>query len=414
MSESIGLQPWMSAPATAAVMAALEAAGGAGCARYVGGCVRNALMGIPIDDVDIATTLTPDQVSAALTAAGLKAVPTGFEHGTITAVSQSQPFEITTLRRDVSTDGRRAVVAFTDDWREDAERRDFRFNSLYCDATGALLDVTGEGVADAHAGRAVFVGDAQTRIREDYLRILRLFRFHAWYGRGEPDGEALAASAALKDQLSTLSAERVAKELLKTLAAPDPRGSVRLMAQTGVLVEVLAEAGPLTRFEGLIEVERGQFWPPDAELRFAALMPDAASGSAAARRLRFSNAQHDRIAAALGVEPAVTSYMSPKAARRAVYLLGAQAFADRVKLAWAASANTAATPQWLGLLAIGQAWTPPVLPVGGEDAAGLGVPRGPKIGAVLKEVEAWWIDQDFPPDRAAAIEQLRAVVQGLG
>jgi poly(A) polymerase len=413
MNAGIGVQDWMQAPATRAVMAALEAAGGEGCARFVGGCVRNTVMGIPIDDVDIATVLTPDAVAKALTTAGLKAVPTGLEHGTVTAVSQSQPFEITTLRRDVSTDGRRAVVAFTTDWNEDALRRDFRFNSLYADARGAVFDPTGEGVADAKAGRTVFVGDARTRIREDYLRILRLFRFHAWYGRGEPDAAALEACAALKGELNTLSAERVAKELLKTLGAKDPRRALTLMAEIGVLAEVLPEAGEPNRFGRLVEIEQGQFWPPDAELRLAALMPDAATASKAARRLRLSNAQHDRIVAALAAEPPITSWMSPKAARRGVYLNGALAFPDRVKLAWAGSENAAATPQWLGLLAISQAWRAPALPVNGEDAAGLGVPRGPKVGQVLREVEAWWIDQDFPDDRAAAIEQLRAVAQGL-
>ena len=340
----------MTAPATRAVIAALEVAGGPGCARFVGGRVRNAVMRIGIDDVEIATTLTPDRVSEGLIKAGLKAVPTGLEHGTVTAVSHSQPFEITTLRRDVSTDGRRAVVAFTTDWAEDAQRRDFRFNSLYADMTGAVFDATGEGMADARAGRVVFVGDAQSRIREDYLRILRLFRFQAWYGRTDPDPTAVAACAALKDEMGLLSSERIAKELLKTLAANDPRAAVTLMADIGVLEKVLPEAGDRARFERLVEIERGQFWPADAELRLAALMPNAGAASAMARRLRLSNAQHDRIVAALGSEPVITSYMSPKAARRAVYLAGPLAFPDRVKLAWAASEKSAAATQWLGSL----------------------------------------------------------------
>jgi poly(A) polymerase len=411
---SIGAQPWMTDPATVAVIDALEAAGGEGCARFVGGCVRNTLMGLAIDDVDIATTLSPEAVSEAVKRAGLKAVPTGVEHGTVTAVSGGRGFEITTLRRDVSTDGRRAVVAFTDDWNEDAQRRDFRFNSLYADKTGAVFDASGEGVADALAGRVVFVGDAEMRIREDYLRILRLFRFHAWYGRAEPDPTGVAACTALKDGMALLSAERVAKELLKTLAAKDPRSAMALMAEIGVLDQVLPEARDRARLERLVEIELGQFWPADAELRLAALMPDAATASSMGRRLRRAHAQHDRREAALGVEPSITSWMSPKAARRAVYLTGPQTFADRVKLAWAGSDNTAAAPQWLGLLAIGQAWSRPVLPVAGEDAAALGLPRGPKIGEALREVEAWWIDQDFPADRLAALEQLKAVAQGLG
>ena len=433
MSVGIGVQPWMEAPATLAVMAALEAAGGEGCARFVGGCVRNAVMGIAIDDIDIATTLTPDVVAKALTTAGLKAVPTGVEHaggggvipqaqivgerghggafpsraGPLANVGGIEIPEITHRRMAVAHVPRAGG-------HEDALRRDFRFNSLYADAMGTVFDPTGEGVADARAGRTVFVGDARTRIREDYLRILRLFRFHAWYGRGEPDAAALEACAALKDELKTLSAERVAKELLKTLAAKDPRRAVALMREIGALAQVLPEAGDLGRFERLVEIERSQFWPPDAELRLAALLPDAHAASKAARRLRLSNAQHDRMVAALATEPAIASWMSPKAARRGIYLNGPLAFPDRVKLAWADTENTAAAPQWLGLLAIGQAWRPPALPVNGEDAAGLGVPRGPKVGQVLREVEAWWIDQDFPNDRAAAIEQLRAVAQGLG
>ena len=187
MSERLGPQPWMTAPATLAVMDALESRGGAGCARFVGGAVRNALLGQPVGDIDIAATLVPDQVIAALRAARLKAVPTGIEHGTVTAVADGRPYEITTLRRDVETDGRRAVVAFTTDWAQDAGRRDFTLNALYADRQGALLDPTGRGIADARAGRIVFVGEAKARVREDYLRILRFFRFHAWYGRGEPD-----------------------------------------------------------------------------------------------------------------------------------------------------------------------------------------------------------------------------------
>jgi poly(A) polymerase len=184
--ETIGAAPWMALPETKAVIAALEARGGPGCARFVGGCVRNTLMGKPIDDIDIATTLTPDEVIEALGAAGLRSIPTGVDHGTVTALSGGRPYEITTLRRDVSTDGRRAVVAFTQDWGEDAQRRDFRFNALYADPRGRLYDPTGEGVNDAREGRVVFVGDPRTRIREDYLRILRFFRFHAWYGRARP------------------------------------------------------------------------------------------------------------------------------------------------------------------------------------------------------------------------------------
>ena len=193
MSARLSDQDWLADPALHRVFEALD-----GQARVVGGCVRNALMGFPIDDVDVATPLTPDAVTERLKAAGLKAVPTGIEHGTITAVADRRPFEITTLRRDVTTDGRNATVAFTDDWSEDAGRRDFRLNALYADLDGTIFDPPGQGIADAEAGRIVFVGDPETRIREDYLRILRFFRFFAWYGRGEPDAAGLRACAALR------------------------------------------------------------------------------------------------------------------------------------------------------------------------------------------------------------------------
>jgi poly(A) polymerase len=255
MTEKLDPPPhWITASATRAVMAALAAAGGPDCARFVGGCVRNALLRKPVADIDIATALTPDAVIKALTDARLKAIPTGVEHGTVTAVSEGRPYEITTLRRDVETDGRRAVVAFTTDWNEDAQRRDFRLNSLYAAADGALFDPTGEGLADLKAGRIVFVGDAATRIREDALRILRFFRFQAWYGKGDPDPVGLAACAELRGLIANLSAERVSAELLKLLAAEDPREAVRLMAQTGVLSAALPEAVGLERFEALVTI----------------------------------------------------------------------------------------------------------------------------------------------------------------
>jgi poly(A) polymerase len=414
MIESLGAQPWMTHPATRAVIAALEAAGGAGCARFVGGCVRNAILKQPIADIDIATPLTPDAVSKALTDAGLKAVPTGIDHGTVTAVAQGKPFEITTLRRDVETDGRRAVVAYTTDWAEDAQRRDFRLNALYADPTGRLYDPTAGGLADAHAGRIVFVGDAQTRIREDALRILRFFRFNAWYGRGEPDAAGLAACAALRDLIGKLSAERVSAELLKLLAAEDPRGVVRLMAQSGVLAVVLPEAQGLERFEKLVGIETEMLFTEDALLRLAALLPDdPARAAALAERLRLSNAQRDRLVAVLDPEPPLVSWMSPKETRRLVYRLGAETLCDRVTLAWAASERPAATTQWRALLPTARSWTPPRFPLSGEEVMAAGVPEGPLVGEVLREVEAWWVESDFPTDKLALIERLKSVAQGM-
>lgn len=412
--ETIGAAPWMALPETQAVIAALEARGFPGCARFVGGCVRNTLMGKPIDDIDIATTLTPDEVIEALGAARLRAIPTGVDHGTVTALSGGRPYEITTLRRDVSTDGRRAVVSFTQDWEQDAQRRDFRFNALYVDIHGRLYDPTGEGVNDAREGRVVFVGDPMTRIREDYLRILRFFRFHAWYGRGDADQKALAACKALKGMVEGRAAERTQKELLKLLAADDPRAALRLMAATGILSSILPSVKSLARFEALMTIETEQLFENDPELRLAALIPDDPKiAEQVAERLRLSNALKERLVQAVGKSPRIVSWMSPRETRRAVYALGLKTFSDRVKLAWAGSERSAATAQWRGLLALGESWTPPAFPLTGDEVLKAGVPKGPMVGEVMREVEIWWVDQDFIEDKFSVIERLKAVAQGM-
>ncbi len=411
MTETLKPQPWMTAEPTRKVMAALHAVGPA---RFVGGCVRDALLGKAVSDIDIATPLAPQAVIDALKAAGLRAVPTGIEHGTITAVADGKPFEITTLRRDVETDGRRAVVAFTGDWAEDAARRDFRLNSLYLDEDGAIYDPTGEGVADARAGQIVFVGDAGTRIREDYLRILRFFRFFARYGRGEPDVAALNACAALREGMRGLSGERVSQELLKVLAADDPRPALRLMAASGVLGVILPEVQGLARCEALVGIEAGQLFTCDPALRLAALLPDDTQAvRVAATRLRLSNTLRDRLLAAVSGEPKLTSWMSPREVRRAVYRLGAPAFKDRVMLAWAASGGEVAAPQWRMLTVYPDTWTPPAFPISAEEIKAAGVEPGPMHGKVRREVEDWWIDMDFTDDKLAAIERLKAVAQGM-
>jgi poly(A) polymerase len=415
MSPSLAAQPWIAWPSTTAVFDALEALGGAESARFVGGCVRNAVLDRPVDDIDIATPLTPDLVIRAVEAAGLRAVPTGVDHGTVTAIVKGRPFEITTLRRDVETDGRRAVVAFTTDWAEDAARRDFTLNALYADRQGEIFDPTGEGLADARAGRIRFVGEAGQRIREDYLRILRFFRFLAWYGRGEPDRAALEACAALKDGVSTLAAERISKELLKLLAADDPRTAMELMDKAGVLRLILPETVRLARFDRLAAIESEQLFVVDGALRLAALAPDEAGAAARiAARLRLSNALRDRLVAALGPGPQLASGMSPRALRRAVYQLGPAVFTDRLKLAWAGAERAGETARWRSLLAMAEAWTPPVFPLNGEDAMAAGAPKGPKVGEVLRAVEAWWIEQDFPDDKPAMAERLKAAAKELG
>ncbi|RZJ96562.1 MAG: CCA tRNA nucleotidyltransferase [Brevundimonas sp.] len=376
-------------------MTALEAAGGPDCARFVGGCVRNALMHVPVVDVDIATRLEPAAVKAALVAAGLKAVPTGEAHGTITAVAMGQGFEITTLRRDVSTDGRRAVVAFTTDWAEDAARRDFRLNSLYADRAGQVFDPTGEGAEDARHGRIVFVGDARTRIREDYLRILRFFRFHAWYGRGPMDAEGLAACAALAEGLGLLSAERVSKEMLRLLEADDPVTVIRAMADAGVLARVLPNSVDIDRFAAVAS-RTG-----DPLVRLAALSTNEAPIDLATR-WRLSNAQRDRLIAMRDAAPAPDT---AKAARATVYRLGAQALRDRLALLVADDAVRADLEPITG-------WPAPGLPVGGADVARLGLPAGPRTGLILKAFEADWMAADFPADGHE--DRLRRAAEATG
>ena len=301
----------------------------------------------------------------------------------------------------MTTDGRNATVAFTDDWTEDALRRDFRLNALYADPAGNVFDPTGEGVADTTAGRIVFVGDPQTRIREDYLRILRFFRFQAWYGRSKADDAALRACASLRGDLGRLSAERVQKELLKLLAAPGPTPAVGLMADTGVLAEILPEANRLDRFAGMIAIDG------DPLLRLAALLPDDPQIAAAiAGRFRLSNAMRDRLVAALTPDDALSSEMGEPEARRVLYAIGWQAFADRLRLK-AAAGGTSADVLLKGL----EGWRKPVLPVGGKDVLDLGIAAGPQVAKILREVEAWWIENDFPDDRTLSLSRLRAVAQ---
>ena len=402
-AERLPLTDWMSASATRAVIAALEAQGGEGCARFVGGCVRNLILDKAIDDIDIATQLEPEQTMAALTSAGIRFVPTGVEHGTVTAIVDGRPFEVTSLRRDVATDGRRAVVAFTRDWSEDAERREFRLNALYLDARGGLYDPVGRGVEDARAGRIVFVGEPAQRIREDYLRILRFFRFQAWYGRQTPDADGLAACAALKSGLAQLSAERVSKELLKLLAAPDPREALRLMDGAGVLGEVLSGHIGLRRIGNLIAIERAAGRPADPELRLAALLPgDSKAAAARADRLRLSKAQRGRLsAAACGEAP------DEGRARQLTYRIGAQAYSDRVILGWADATDAVPAEAWRRL-SEQTAWTPPRFPLNGDDAVAAGFTPGPAMGAALRAAEDWWVDQDFKPDRAALLARLKS------
>lgn len=395
---------WMSSAETAAVMSAL------GEARFIGGAVRNALIGRPVSDIDIATPLLPQQVIECLQAANLKALPTGIEHGTITAISGGKPYEITTLRRDVATDGRRAVVAFTTNWKEDAARRDFTMNALYAAEDGTVYDYFG-GVDDLEAGRVRFIGDPDTRIREDYLRILRLFRFHAWYGKGEIGKDALVAAAANKAGLAQLSGERIAKEMLCLLEAEDPVPVLRLMASVGILGEILPGQLQIARLERLAWIDANNFFAPDPILRLVALLPDVASAGAIAARFKLSNNDRARLEDIAGAKEKIVCYLSIKEVRKLLYRLGPKAFRDRALLRWAEDPKESNAIQWRALLAVAEAWQRPEFPLTGREVMAAGVPEGPLVGRILSEVEEWWIDSDFTDDEFSLAERLKAVVQ---
>jgi poly(A) polymerase len=393
---------WMTAPETVAVMGAL------GEARFVGGAVRNALLGAQVVDIDIAVPMPPTEALARLKAKGIKVVETGLDHGTVTAIAGTHAFEITSLRRDVETDGRHAKVAFTDDWAEDAARRDFTINALYATANGDIFDYA-TGVEDLIAGKVRFMGDAGQRIAEDYLRVLRLFRFHAWYGKGEMDAEGLRAAAQAKDKLKTLSAERVAKELLRLLEAGNPTPVLRVMAATGILSELLPGALQLPRLERLMEIDADNFFSRDALLRLAALLPDGEEAAhAAADRLKLSNADRTRLAQALSGET-IAEHLSAKAARRLLYRIGVARFRDKVLLRWASAPKGSGA--WRMLLEMAANWQRPRFPLTGRDVMLAGVPEGPDVGRILAQVEDWWIGGDFAADEGVLRDQLTAAIE---
>jgi poly(A) polymerase len=398
-------QPWMIAPETQAVLRALGAGGAE--LRFVGGCVRDAVLGRPIGDIDIATPEPPELVMSRLAEAGLKAIPTGLEHGTVTAVAGGRPFEITTLRRDVETFGRHARIAFTDDWREDAARRDLTINALSCTPNGVLHDYFG-GLSDLAEGRVRFVGDPHRRIAEDRLRLLRFFRFLAWYGGAGPDPEGLVAAAEAAPELAQLSGERIRAEMLKLLAAPDPVPVLALMENSGVLAHALPAAARIARLEALLRIEPIAQVAPDPVRRLGALLaPDPAGAERVAERWRLSNADRDRLIAMAAPDPMLRPDLTAHGQRLCLYRLGPGLWADRVLLGWAealAQGAAGGPTRWLDLLRLPQRWRPPELPVKGRDLLRLGLAPGPEVGELIAALEAWWIEQDFAPDRDACLE----------
>jgi poly(A) polymerase len=343
--------------------------------------VRNALLGVAVADVDIATTLAPPLAMACCQRAGFGVHPTGMDHGTITVVNRHMAFEVTTLRRDVTTDGRRATVAFTEDWALDAARRDFTMNALYCDAGGKLYDFT-NGYADILRGKVRFVGLPSRRIREDYLRILRFFRFYAQFGRGAADAEGLAACARQRKGLDNLSAERIRQELLKLLVAPRAVDALKVMASAGVLPHVIDHV-PAWRVISRL--------PADALLRLAVLARDTGGLQA---RLRLSNDEAKRLQA-IAEAPPVTPLFRPQERRVLLYHLGRQAYRDSAAIAFARSKAAADDPEWQALLALADNWPIPVFPLSGKDLQANGVAPGPGMGESLRKLEDLWIASDF-------------------
>ena len=413
----IAPRDWMEAEATRAVIAALTSEGAE--ARFVGGCVRDAVLGRAVKDIDIATVELPERVIALLEKAGIKAHPTGVAHGTVTAVIDEARFEITTLRLDVETDGRHAKVAFTDDWARDAARRDFTINAMFLAPDGKLFDPC-RGLADLKEGRVRFVGDAHQRIAEDVLRLLRYFRFFAEFDRPPPDARALSACKDLAGELGKLSGERVQGELMKLLTAAGAAAALEIMAEEGILPHVLPEARAFARLAALCAIEDATEAPgvsPDGLRRLACVLDvDGAGAKAVAARLRLSNADTDRLKALAAPAEGLGPTADPKAVRRRLYRLGADGFRDLALIEWAgakaadADLAEAVSRSYRAQLATAAGWIAPSLPVRGEDVLALGVGAGPVLGALLERIEAWWLDEDFGPDREACLRKLRELV----
>lgn len=390
--------PWLTSGGTARVLALLNADGEE--ARVVGGAVRNALLGLQPGDIDIATTARPEEVMRRARAAGIKSVPTGVDHGTVTLVIDSKLYEVTTLREDTETFGRKAKVAFGRDWVKDAARRDFTMNGLSVDARGVVYDHVG-GIADAKARRVRFIGDPGQRIAEDYLRILRFFRIHAAFGAGEPDRDGTLACIRGRAGLAHLSAERVRMEMLKLLVASGASAAALVMADAGLLQALsggVVYTGPLT---AMIAIERELGLPPSSTRRLAALtVAVTEDAKRVATRLRLSNIEAKALDS-MGHRWWRLASKDEASARRLLYRLGAERYHDRVLLAWARSGGDVGSSRWRALAELPQRWTAPKFPLKAADFLARGLAEGPALGHVLTLAEDAWLAADFPLDEAA-------------
>ena len=390
--------PWLKSGPTARVLGLLNGDGEE--ARVVGGAVRNALMRVPVADIDIATTAVPDEVVRRAKAAGIKSVPTGIEHGTVTLVIDRQPFEVTTLREDTETFGRKAKVAFGRDWVRDAERRDFTINGLSMDAAGVVHDHVG-GLDDIAARRVRFIGDPSQRISEDFLRILRFFRIHAAYGAGEPDRAGYLACIGARAGLAGLSAERVRMEMLKLMVAEGAAGAVQAMADGGLLLPIFGGVAYNGPFGAMIAAERLLGWPPSAVRRLGALaVAVTEDAKRLALRLRLTNAE-TKVLDSMGHRWWRLAGMDEATARRRLYRLGEDRYRDRLMLAWARAGGDVDPAPWRELATLPQRWSAPKFPLKAADFTARGIAQGPALGQVLALAEDAWLAAEFPLDAPA-------------
>jgi poly(A) polymerase len=410
---SIAGHAWFRDEGLQRVLALLNSDGGE--ARVVGGAVRNSLMALPVSDMDIATTLPPEAVVERAEQAGVKCVPTGLKHGTVTLVIDGKPFEITTLRRDVETYGRHAKVEFTQDWKADAERRDLTINALYADKDGVVHDYVG-GLHDIETATIRFIGSAAERIEEDHLRILRFFRFFAVYGRGRPDADGLKASAAARKKLAFLSVERVWAELRKLFAAKDPFRALLWMRTSGVLTEVLPETEKwgIDAVPALIRAEERFGWQAEPMLRLAAIIPPVPERlNTMAERLKMSGAERKYLQQ-FSEFPDVPETLSEQQFRRMLYEHGTDGAITRLKLAMASAVGKGEDDldalRRLGflhkLLTLAEAWKKPVFPVKGADLVEKGFKPGPDMGSALAKLEEQWIASDFSMSKSELLAAL--------
>jgi poly(A) polymerase len=396
-------QAWMISADTKRVMDALMANGGA--ARFVGGCVRDALVNRDVIDIDIATPASPDEVIARLTKAKIRYAATGLKHGTVTAIVDGRPFEITTLRVDVKTFGRQAEVAFTDDWEKDAGRRDFTINAMSATVEGDVYDPF-DGVTHLREGRVVFVGDAEQRIREDVLRILRYFRFFAHFGQGMPDKAALLACARLAPMLRNLSAERVRQEIFKLLESDRSAIVWDIMMRSGVVTHFLPEATSVPVLARLIELEAAQHQGRAFALRRLVALLNVTPGSVplVARALKLSNDQSDQLIAMAAPSVKVTIDMQPAEVQRLVYRIGNDTTRSLLLLS---AAREGRDGNFKELYQAATAFRAPRFPLIGGDVIKLGWKEGPDVGRILEEMSEWWLKAEFKPGRTECLDKLK-------